>query len=152
MEAQIRRARPDEAETLTALMRRSKAFWGYSEEFMRLVHDQMKITVQQIENALAVCVLEQDERPLGFYHLKDKEGLCWMEDLFIEPDAMGKGYGKLLFDHALQLAQASGYPEMQWESDPNAEDFYLKMGANRIGAKPSLIEGRVLPQMRIMLK
>ena len=98
-------------------------------------------------------LVETDRRAQGFYYLKDSDGVCWLEDLFVEPDAMGKGYGKRLFEHAQQMARAAGYSEIQWESDPNAEAFYLKMGAERIGEKHSLlIKGRVLPQMRIVLK
>jgi GNAT superfamily N-acetyltransferase len=151
MDSRIRPARPDEAELLTELMRRSKAHWGYDAAFMHLVQDQLKITSEQIENAVAVYVIEEDGRALGFYHLKDKDGICWLEDLFIDPEAIGKGCGKLLFDHALQMARKHGYVEMGWESDPNAESFYLKMGAERIGAKPTSIEGRLLPIMRIAL-
>jgi GNAT superfamily N-acetyltransferase len=147
----LRPARTDEAETLTELMRRSKAHWGYDAEFMRLAQDSLKITSAQIERAIAVYVVEEDGRALGFYQLKDVDGLCWLEDLFIEPDAMGKGCGKLLFEHAMQMAREQGYGAIEWESDPNAEAFYLKMGAESIGAKPVGVHGRLLPIMRIRL-
>jgi N-acetylglutamate synthase-like GNAT family acetyltransferase len=150
MSYSIRPAQPTDADRLTALMRRSKAHWGYSAEFMQMISQQMQITAQHIEAALAVYVLQDEQgHALGFYHLKRKdEAVCWMEDLFIEPHAMGKGYGKLLFDHAVQTAQAAGFREMQWESDPNAESFYQKMGSERIGARQSVIPGRDLPIMR----
>ena len=105
----LRPARTDEADALTALLRRSKASWGYSEAFIRRVVNLLSISAQQIETAVAVYVLEADGRVVGFYHLRDNAGQCWLEDLFIEPDAMGKGYGKTLFEHALCSARAAGY-------------------------------------------
>jgi hypothetical protein len=37
----VRRALPSEATVLTALARRSKAHWGYSEEFMRSCENEL---------------------------------------------------------------------------------------------------------------
>ncbi len=71
----IRAARPDESQALTALLRRSKAHWGYSEGFIRRVIDHLMITTQQIETAIAVNLAEQEGRVLGFYHLRDDKVL-----------------------------------------------------------------------------
>jgi len=68
---------------------------------------------------------------------------------------MRSGVGRALLEHALQTACALGYRFMDFESDPNAEGFYRKMGAVRIGERPTPISGqseRVLPKMRFELK
>ncbi len=43
------------------------------------------------------------------------------------------------------MQEASGGATLRIASDPNAEGFYLKMGARRVGETPSQPEGRALP-------
>jgi hypothetical protein len=61
------------------------------------------------------------------------------------------GIGKDLFIHAMQGAAGSNVSEVAISSDPNADGFYRKMGAHRIGETVSEIEGqpRVLPRLKI---
>jgi len=71
-------------------------------------------------------------------------------NVFIEPDAQGRGVGRVLFDWALATAAERGYDWLEWESDPNAAGFYEKMGGEKIGeTKSTIIEGRVLPMYRM---
>jgi GNAT superfamily N-acetyltransferase len=146
----IRRARPDEAQALTELCWHSKAYWGYDDQFMAWVQANMNITEEQIAEAWIYVCEEADGRVLGFYHLRRLDaptsGLH-LEDLFIEPDAIGKGYGKLLFDHAAALTRELGGDNFTLEADPNAEPFYLKMGCIRTGEHESSIPGRFIPHM-----
>jgi GNAT superfamily N-acetyltransferase len=151
----IRQAAPEEADTLTDLTLRSKAHWGYDAEFMADVRSEMVVRPEQIRDDW-VYVLEEAGQIRGYYDLEKRDhGVIWLESLFVDPDAMRSGYGKLLLDHAVETARAMGYRFMVFESDPNAEGFYLKMGAVRIGERPKPILGqpdRVLPKMRIDLK
>jgi GNAT superfamily N-acetyltransferase len=152
----LRPARVDEAEALSALTRRSKQSHGYSDEFMTRFMNigDMVITPESISRN-PVMVAEVDGRVAGFAHLKplDHPDAVCLEDLFIEPDAQGKGVGRVLFDWALATAAERGYDWLEWESDPNAAGFYEKMGGEKIGeTKSTLIEGRVLPAYRMRVK
>ncbi len=152
----LRPARVDEAEALSALTRRSKQSHGYSDEFMArfMSVGDMVITPESISQN-PVMVAEIDGRVTGFAHLKplDHPDAVCLEDLFIEPDAQGKGVGRVLFDWALAMAAERGYDWLEWESDPNAAGFYEKMGGEKIGeTKSTLIEGRVLPAYRMRVK
>jgi ribosomal protein S18 acetylase RimI-like enzyme len=147
----IRHARSDEADLLTELNLRSKAYWGYDEAFMELVRDDMQVTTDAILND-HVYVLENNEnRIVGFYELKVVGNHLHLESLFIDPETMGSGYGRILFNHAANLAVELGYTEFTLEADPNAETFYLKMGAQRVGERESRVKGRYLPQMLYQL-
>jgi hypothetical protein len=42
-------------------------------------------------------------------------------------------YGRALFDHAIRRAASLGAEVLGIESDPNAEGFYRRMGATRVG-------------------
>ena len=143
----IRQAQPDEAKSLTELNWRSKAYWGYDDTFMNLVRDDMQITSDDITNEHAYILETIEHRVMGFYMLKMLENHLHLDALFIEPDAIGSGCGRALFTHAVSLAHELGFAEFTLEADPNAEAFYLKLGAQRVGQRESRIKGRYLPQM-----
>lgn len=142
----IRRARPDEAEALTRLFWRSKAHWGYDEAFMASVRENLRVTEEAIREQ-HVYVLEAAHQIVGFYMLLVLPDRLHLEDLFIEPDQIGKGYGRRLFNHAVAVGRRLGYGSFTLESDPNAEVFYLKLGAIRVGEHESSIPGRFIPHL-----
>ena len=83
---------------------------------------------------------------MGFYSLTTRPRPD-LNHLWVLPNAMGRGIGRALFEHAVTQARMLGLTSFEIEADPNAEGFYLRMGAKRIGANVSEIEGekRELP-------
>jgi GNAT superfamily N-acetyltransferase len=66
--------------------------------------------------------------------------------MFVEPRAMGTGVGRKLFEAIVALIAAEGAKKLVILADPNAEEFYRRMGAKRVGDAPSeSIPGRRLP-------
>ena len=126
---------------------RSKAHWGYSEAFLEIVRPMLTFTEHDI-TANPVYVLEGSDGPAGMYRLLDTPPQGTLEDLWVDPTAIGSGLGRRLFDHALMTAAALGLESLLIESDPNAEGFYLAVGAVRIGERASP-SGRVLPLLAI---
>jgi GNAT superfamily N-acetyltransferase len=141
----IRRARPDEADTLSALAFRSKAHWGYDPVFMAACRDALTLTAGFIA-AGEVYVMEVAGSALGFYSLTPWNSDLELFHFFIDPGAMGNGVGRRLWEDAIERAAGLGYSRILIQSDPYAEGFYLKLGAERIGEVPSAVQaGRVLP-------
>lgn len=53
----------------------------------------------------------------------------------------------------MEVARALGLSSLLIDADPNAEGFYLRMGAERVGEVPSgSISGRMLPLLRYGLR
>ena len=152
-DAAIRRARPDEAAVLSELAMRSKAYWGYDPEFLAACRDDLTLSPDDIATA-AVYLYDGTDAPSGFYRVVVEEGgVAVLDDLFVEPAAMGQGVGKRLWRHAVATARKLGCSEMVWQSDPQAEGFYLTMGAQRNGESESTVmPGRMLPLMRFRLR
>jgi uncharacterized protein (TIGR00730 family) len=146
---EIRRARPDQAEALSALAIRSKAHWGYDAEFMQLVAPMLTFSADAVRDQ-PVYVLDVDGELAGFYRLAGAPPTGWLEDLWLEPDWIGRGAGRRLFEHALATAGELGFEALQIEADPNAEGFYLAMGAVRVGDVRS-DSGRTLPLLRVVV-
>lgn len=148
----IRPATPDEAAAITAVAMHSKAYWGYSANFMENARPELTLTPEFIQgNPTFVIVV--DNRVMGFYSLMDLgSGVVDLYYLFVAPEVIGDGYGRQLWSHAYELSKAQGFREMVVEADPNAEGFYANMGMVRYSEHESSVEkGRMLPLLRIAL-
>jgi GNAT superfamily N-acetyltransferase len=141
----IRRARPAEAAVLSALALRSKAHWGYDADFLAACQDDLTLSADDIATS--------GNAPSGFYRLVLQDGsVAELDALFVDPAAMGQGVGRRLWRHAVSTATKLGCSEMVWQSDPQAEGFYLAMGARRSGESASTVmPGRMLPLLRFRL-
>ena len=118
---------------------------------MASVAADMTVTRADLERDF-VEVLESGTRLVGFYRLQRREACAWLEDLFVEPDVIATGQGRRLFSRACHVARDWGCTRLELHSDPNAEGFYLRLGAERIGTVDSrLVPGRTLPWLRFEL-
>jgi ribosomal protein S18 acetylase RimI-like enzyme len=145
-------AMPEEAETITGVAMRSKAYWGYDDHFMELFLPELTVTPEQIERD-HIAVAERDGRLAGFVHLRpERDDVLELVSLFIDTWAIRQGIGQRLWDYAIAYAREHGYSAVTLESDPNAEPFYCKQGAIESRKRESnLMPGRVLTLMTIML-
>ena len=150
----IRRARPEEASSLTALALRSKAHWGYDAAFLEACVGALTITPEYIERN-PVFVSEKDGSITGFCALlppAEASDTILLDNLYVDPRRMGQGYGKGLWHQAASTARELGYRHLDIFADPHAEPFYLARGAVRIGdVESSAIPGRMLPHLRYSL-
>ena len=150
--ATVRAVTHGDAAVISALAIRSKASWGYSDEFMKACRKELTVTESQIESAdheFYIC--EAEGKIAGFYALQflsnnDAE----LEALFVEPEMIGRGFGRTLIEHAKLRAIALGIRWMVIQGDPNARAFYEAAGGVRDGQRESIsIPGRFLPVYRI---
>lgn len=149
----IQPARSEQADQLTQVALAAKAHWGYPERWLEIWKPQLTLSPEYFvehEGWMAVA----KETPIGFYTLEDRNGSAWLENLWVLPEYIGKGVGKTLFLHAVELSRERGYKTLQLESDPNAVGFYEKMGMHKIGERHSEVDGqpRVLPIMELLLE
>ncbi|MGH9782427.1 MAG: GNAT family N-acetyltransferase [Candidatus Acidiferrales bacterium] len=149
----IRRAHPEESGFLTDLAMRSKAHWAYDRAFLEDIKPDLTFRPERFMPDFHVYILEAEGKPVGFCSLAPVDpGTVELDDLFIEPEDIGKGYGQRLWDYAVSVARDLGFLRIVLVSDPYAEPFYARQGAVRIGEKTSAIrEGRVLPVMEYQL-
>ena len=152
----IRKARPDEAESISQVAILSKAHWGYTDEQMAVFAEELTLTPEMIEPR-RTQVLEIYAAVAGFYTLlaqddgSQDDGSIELEHLFILPTQLRKGFGKLLFDHATDAAKNLGFTRMVIQSDPNAEGFYAALGAKLVKYISSSIPGRKIPFFEVEL-
>ncbi len=155
----IRRVEPDadECRLLSNLAIRSKAYWNYNEEFLNACRDELTVRPEFVQDN-PTFVIECDGRITGFYSIgqvldKRDDNRCELDYLFVEPKWIGKGLGRRLIEHAKVEARRIGYDLLEIQGDPNAEPFYLAVGAEKIGKRESLsVKGRYLPVYEIDLR
>jgi GNAT superfamily N-acetyltransferase len=98
------------------------------------------VTPEFIEDS-PIYVLEENDRVIGYYALLSKPPDMYLDKLFVEPDRIGTGCGKLLWLHAIATARKTGVSELMLEADPNAAPFYRAMGATWLREEPTSREG-----------
>lgn len=145
----IRPGVPSEAGQLTALVRGSKGYWGYSPLFLAQAAPELTVSEDDIAHG-KVFVAELRGRPVGVYVL-DLAEAPELVALFVEPDFIGKRIGQALLRQAVDRARKAGIEDLLIESDPNAERFYRAHGAVPIGHRISPTTGRELTLLRLDL-
>ena len=148
----IRRAEPAEAQLLSEVAMESKGHWGYDPDFLEACRPELTLTPESIEGS-EVHVIEANGEVIGFYGLGKREDDVELGHFWVLPKAIGQGFGKRLWEHAIDTARRLGFRRLWDESDPNAKGFYRKMGAKRVGEVPSPVQaGRMLPLLRFSLR
>ena len=141
---EIRRADPGDADVLTAIAHAAKRHWGYPEAWIRRWRHDLTLTRRFIATHWVQCATSRG-RNIGFYALS-REGTTFdLEHMWVEPGHMGGGVGAGMFRHAIERVREGRGRRLRIVSDPNAEGFYRRMGARRIGEVASRPAGRVLP-------
>lgn|SRR5574341_240216 len=153
MKPEIRKARPDDADALTAIAHAAKRHWNYPEGWIEQWKPALTITPDFIANN-EVFVIVVNDQIAGCCALLMTESVAEIEHMWIKPEYVGSGLGRALFEHAKEHAQKRGARVLELSADPNAEGFYARMGAERVGEISAGMKGeedRVLPRMRINL-
>jgi predicted GNAT family N-acyltransferase len=149
--AEITKSNIEDDEILTEITKKSKAYWGYSDEQMESWSDLLTITKNYIETN-NVYKLLVDNLPIGYYsyiYLSEKE--VKLDNLFVLPDYIGSGFGKLLMNDFLNRVKNSDRKKITLDSEPNAEKFYEYFGFIKVGQIETAIKDRYLPIMELKI-
>jgi len=148
----IVRAKPEDAEALSEIAHAAKRHWGYPESWIAAWRDVLTMPPEFIGANLGFIAID-DGRAVGFCVLTTEADGTHLDHLWVVPGAMRRGIGRALFEHAAAEARNLGFDSIKIEADPNAEEFYKRMGAIHIGASISHVEGeeRVLPLLEFSL-
>jgi len=152
VDIQIRRAQPEEADLLTEIAHAAKRHWGYPENWIQHWKADLTITSEFIaKNEMYVAL--NGEEIVGCCAIAFNESVAELEHMWIRPEHIGTGVGRALFLQVKERAANLKIPALEISADPNAEGFYKRMGAARIGEARSEIEGepRVLPRMSVAI-
>lgn len=147
----IKKASINDNETLTEITKKSKAYWGYSEEQILKWNNNLTVSKDYIETN-CVFKLVNNNKIVGYYSyiIKEEKNVI-LDNLFILPEYIGKGLGKYLMTDFLNRMKDEKFKKITLDSEPNAEDFYLKIGFKKIGEFETSIKTRFMPIMEMSL-
>ncbi len=148
----IELARTEHASELTEIAISAKRHWNYPDRWIELWTPSLTISTDYIlQNETWMAVV--NATPIGFYSLHRDDEFLWLDNLWVLPAFMGQGIGKKLFQHAVERSRVLDVPILKIEADPNAQSFYEKMGAYKVGESRNQVDDqpRILPIMEINL-
>jgi N-acetylglutamate synthase-like GNAT family acetyltransferase len=142
----VRPAAPEDYERVRELTLESKAYWGYDRDFVRRWADGLGF-----EEGQERWVAELDGEIVAWAALAPpSDGVAVLDDLWVDPTAIGRGYGGRLFRHVADRARELGADRLEWGAEPNAVGFYEKVGGRKL--RDHVTEwGRVAPWMGLEL-
>jgi N-acetylglutamate synthase-like GNAT family acetyltransferase len=118
---------------------------------MRACRSELTLTPESITSS-NVKVAEINERLVGMAQLEVHERVAELAKLFVEPDVLRSGAGRALFMWAKTAARQFGAAVLIIDADPDAADFYRRLGATGDSLVPSgSLPGRVIPRLRVTL-
>lgn len=128
----IRPGRAAELPQLRAIAIESKAYWPYGPDFI----DRFAAVMLRREDYFQtheVWVADDQRAAVGIYSLIHGDQLSLLDDLWLRPAHIGRGFGRRLFEHARRQAGLAGSSRMEWEAEPHARSFYARMGVRLCG-------------------
>ena len=105
----IRRAVPNDASAVAALL--YKSFVEYKSLYTEKGFDATTPGIEEIENRInkkSVWLVMDGNTIAGTVSVFSQKDQLWVRSLAVNPDARGKGIGKLLMDHVHEMAFANG--------------------------------------------
>jgi GNAT superfamily N-acetyltransferase len=144
----IQEAAPHQAADLSAIALSAKGYWGYSREQIEQWKSEFLTISPEYIKANRVWVAAADMlQPVGFAAIEQHGEEAILEHLWVLPEYIGRGVGKRLFLHVAGIV-----PRFVFTSDPHADDFYYKMGAQKIGEYSSVLQQRTLTKFEYISK
>lgn len=129
----IRQATADDARALAPLLERHRGadefdekVWHYRERLESLVeHPAHRIVVAEADGELLGYAAAQDYGPA----VGRDWSIARMHDLWVSPDARGRGAGTALFGAIREWAEHdTSIAALEWQSLDVAHDFYARLG------------------------
>lgn len=149
---EIIKAEITDHEILTTITKKSKAYWGFSEDVLKEWEHLLTITKYYIEKSNIFKLMENDQI-IGYYsYFPIDENTIKLDNIFILPEFIGKGFGKILINDFLEKIRLLGINKITLDAEPNAEKFYKNFGFETIEQLESTIKGRFLPIMELQIR
>jgi GNAT superfamily N-acetyltransferase len=146
----LRDGREEDFEQLREIAVDAKAHWGYDRTLVEDWATRGDFEPESLRARL-VFVAEAGRPTIGWAALIPRGEVGWLEDLWVTPAWIGRGVGRLLFEHVADRARELGARRLEWEAEPNAHGFYEHMGGKYVRKSEVTEWGRVLDVLGVEL-
>ncbi len=141
MDLLVAPADPKNLEAINDLIAASKRTWDYPPAYLAAAIPLLRVDADYL--VLNSCFEARSAQGLvGFAAMEWQTPMgALLDHLWVAPAARRRGVGRRLLAVSVAEAVARGFTTIQIIADPPAEGFYLRLGAERIGQKPSRVAG-----------
>ena len=131
------KADPSEAETVAKLLVAFRDFFGRDWPSDNAFLAGVERLIETTDCEFLLAAIDDDSPPQAVCQLRFRFGIwhasvdCWLEDLYVEPEARRAGLGKALVEAACEQARARGSRRIELDvSESNAEalSLYQELG------------------------
>ena len=147
------KATADDLELLCSIANKAKGYWDYPQEYLDKcrVYFEQEFTIEYLKKSHTYLIQVSGKTiGMGTLLLDGKEGPM-IDQFWLLPEQIGKGYGKEAFALLTNKARRLGWNSLTIISDTYAEGFYIAMGSKRIGELKSEVRDSMLPKMFLSL-
>lgn len=148
----IEKATVKDHEILTQITKKSKAYWGYSSEQIEIWSQFLTVSKEYIQKNSVFNLVDNDKIIAYYSFFHESENTIKLDNLFVLPEFIGKGFGKLLMDDFLIRIKNNNVEKVILNSEPNAEEFYSKLGFVKVGQIETSIKDRYMPIMELLIE
>ena len=148
---EIAPAAPDELREINRLIADAKSVGPWPPGYLEAALPFHVISPGYLDDNLCFRVADAAGRLVAFFSVAmDGDGPL-LYNLWVAPDASGRGVGRLALEHLFSLARLRRWTQLRVLPDPPAEGFYLGMGFLDTGARaPSRVAGG--PTFKVLRK
>jgi GNAT superfamily N-acetyltransferase len=130
----IEDATPAQRADLDALQRRSSDVWEQYRHQLAVHPDAIALPQDFIHNGWVRVAADDDDTPIGFSVVIPTDGTVHeLDGLFVEPEHMRRGAGRVLVEDAAARATRAGAAYLEVTAGP-AQGFYQRVGFTVTGS------------------
>ena len=137
----------EDAARLSKISFAAKAHWGYPKDWLAIWKPNLTIRPEDFE-VFTIFKLVEATNIIGFMAIDCRPNELEIEHLWIRPERIGQGFGKLLLNYGIQQTCNDATEQILVVADPNAAGFYQKMGFETFKFVKSKPGNRRLPVMK----
>jgi GNAT superfamily N-acetyltransferase len=131
----VRRAREQNLAGINRVIAASKSHWDYPAAYLEAALPLLMIDEAYLAEHLCFEVVDESSTVVGFFAVAEKGGEPLLDHLWVRPDRLGQGIGRLACEHVFSLARRRGWAALLVLPDPPAEGFYRKVGFEDTGLR-----------------
>jgi GNAT superfamily N-acetyltransferase len=135
-------ARESSLVKVNRLIARSKAYWAWPDGYLDRALPLLEITTTYLRGNRCFEIVSDSGHLLAFVSVVQIDVRVVIDNLWVTPEHIGQGIGRMACDHVFRLARECGWPRLWVLPDPPAEGFYRAVGFSDTGERvPSRVSG-----------
>jgi ribosomal protein S18 acetylase RimI-like enzyme len=137
VEPRVWPAKPEDIESVSALIAAFRDWWGKDEPSLERIRATTATLLDDPDTEFLLAAADGDQPAAGVCQLRYRLSVwtgaddCWLEDLYVDDSARGSGLGRALVNAAFERARARGCRRIELdvnESNTDAIAFYESLG------------------------